>query len=165
MKLIVHQFTWERGRGKPDGMEVRLDRALTTQSWLNMFPMEKLYNLEGSNSNHIPIFLIPQKGEIHRGPRRFCFENAWLLEPMCQFLVDDCWREKEEFDIQTKVNSYSDKLAVWGKEITGNFRDNIKECKAVLKRLPSKKDPQSIAEFEAARKRLHLILDQKEIFW
>lgn len=46
MDLIGHQFTWERRRGKPDVIEVRLDRALTSQSWLNMFSTAKLYNLE-----------------------------------------------------------------------------------------------------------------------
>lgn len=45
MELIGHQFTCERRRGKPDWIEVHLDRALKTQNWLNMFPMAKLYNL------------------------------------------------------------------------------------------------------------------------
>ncbi|XP_074328373.1 uncharacterized protein LOC141666281 [Apium graveolens] len=127
MELIGHQFTWERGRGKPEWMEVHLDRALMTQNWLNMFPIAKLYNLKGSISDHIPIFLIPQKDELSRGQRRFHFENAWLLEPMCKVLVDDCWKERDDVDIQTKVMSCSEKLVVWGKEVTGNFRGSPKE--------------------------------------
>ncbi|KAK1378358.1 Endo/exonuclease/phosphatase domain-containing protein [Heracleum sosnowskyi] len=47
MELVGHQFTWERGKGTTDWMEVCSDRALTTEEWLLMFPMAKLYNLEG----------------------------------------------------------------------------------------------------------------------
>lgn len=46
MVLTGHQFTWERNRGTQDWTEVRLDRALTTEDWLDKFPMTKLYNLE-----------------------------------------------------------------------------------------------------------------------
>lgn len=47
MTLIGHQYTWERGRGTDDWTEVRLDRAITNASWLDLFPLAKLYNLEG----------------------------------------------------------------------------------------------------------------------
>lgn len=33
MELIRHQFTWERGRGTEDWMEIRLDRAFTSLVW------------------------------------------------------------------------------------------------------------------------------------
>lgn len=106
MDLIGHQFTWERGRGKPEWMEVRLDSVLTNQDWLYMFPWAKLYNMEGSNSDHSLIMLIPKKGEGGRGQRKFQFENAWLLEPMCQYIVEDNWKEYEYNDIQTKLKIY-----------------------------------------------------------
>ncbi|KAK1382242.1 Endonuclease/exonuclease/phosphatase family protein [Heracleum sosnowskyi] len=60
LDLVGHQFTWERGRGTSAWTEVRLDRALTILPWLNMFPLVKLYNLEGSSSDHSPIMLVPQ---------------------------------------------------------------------------------------------------------
>lgn len=115
MDLIGHQFTWKRGRGKPEWTEVRLDRALVTQDWMNLFPMANLFNLEGSNSDHSPIFLVPKKREANRGINTFRFENAWLLEPMCQQLVSAHWQEDEGVDIQSKVKACSIVLAEWGK--------------------------------------------------
>lgn len=32
MELVGHQYTWEKGRGTEEWMEVRLDRALTFPS-------------------------------------------------------------------------------------------------------------------------------------
>ncbi|XP_074327612.1 uncharacterized protein LOC141665526 [Apium graveolens] len=165
MELTGHRFTWERGRGKPEWTEVRLDRAMVTQDWMDLFPMANLYNLEGSNSDHSPIFLVPKKREESAGVSMFRFENAWLLEPMCQQLVSAYWKEDGEIDIQSKVKACSEVLVVWGKEITGNFGKVIKECKRQLKKLRNKDDDQPIQEFLEVKKKLHLTLDQREIFW
>lgn len=56
LELVGHQFTWERGRGTTSWIETRLDRALTSKEWLDIFPLAKLYNLEGSPSDHSVIF-------------------------------------------------------------------------------------------------------------
>lgn len=63
-------------------IEVRLDRAVVTESWLNDFPLAKLYNLEGSTSDHSPIILVPKKIEARQVQDLFKFENAWLIDPM-----------------------------------------------------------------------------------
>lgn len=59
-------------------------------------------------------------------------------------------------------------LRAWrsgGREITSCFSKRINECKTNLKRLGKKRDPQSVADYESARKQLHSVLDhQKEIF-
>ncbi|KAK1385045.1 hypothetical protein POM88_022780 [Heracleum sosnowskyi] len=89
MNLVGHQFTFERGRDTEAWMEIRLDRALTNEAWLAMFPMAKLYNLEGSSSDHSPIFLVPRVVAQTVNSYRFRFENAWLMEPMCEQLVRD----------------------------------------------------------------------------
>lgn len=61
MELVGHQYTCERGRDTEAWTEVRLNRALITTQWLTIFPEAKLYNLEGLNSDHSPLFLIPNK--------------------------------------------------------------------------------------------------------
>lgn len=99
MNLVGHQYTWERGRGTEDWTEVRLDRALTNASWLNLFPLAKLYNLEGSTSYHSPLLLNPRQKTISNYQRRFRFENAWLTEPMCEQLIKDVWENSTGWDI------------------------------------------------------------------
>lgn len=63
MELLGHQFTWEKGRGTDAWTKIRLDRALTTWSWNNLFPASKLYNVEGTTSDQSPILLVlePEK--------------------------------------------------------------------------------------------------------
>lgn len=112
MDLVGHQFTWERGRGTPDFTEVRLDRVLTSTAWLNLFPLAKLYNLEGASSDHSPIFLVPQQIVKTGSSYRFRFENAWLTDPMCEQLVKDGWEGDMRANIKYKVKACSERLAI-----------------------------------------------------
>ena len=52
-----YQFTWEKSRGTPDLIEERLDRAMVTQPWLEIFPRTIVYSLEAAESDHLPIYL------------------------------------------------------------------------------------------------------------
>ncbi|XP_074337686.1 uncharacterized protein LOC141674885 [Apium graveolens] len=79
MDIVGHQYTWERSRGKPEWVEVRLDRAVVTDSWLNEFPLAKLYNLEGSTSDHSPIILLVKENwddDVGRDIQQKLYEEA-----------------------------------------------------------------------------------------
>lgn len=49
--------------------------------------------------------------------------------------------------------------------MTGSFGKRVKECKLELKNLRDKTDGDSVKKFKAAKQKLFLILDQKEMFW
>ncbi|XP_074352189.1 uncharacterized protein LOC141691363 [Apium graveolens] len=77
MNIIGHQYIWERSRGTENWIETRLDRVLMNEEWVEWFPLSKLYNLEGSQSDHSPIFLDTSKLIREQRPsRKFKFKNA-----------------------------------------------------------------------------------------
>lgn len=145
-------------------LEIRLDRALEINSWFDLFPLAKLYNLEGSPSDHSPIFLEPIRRDKTLGKRGFRFENAWLMEPLCKQIVRENW-EDDTVHILQKVKQCGESLGQWGKEITSCFGKRIRECKARLKILRGRRDASSIQEFKEVKQQMFLILDQKETFW
>lgn len=55
MEMEGYKFTLERGKGTEIWVEIKLDRALVTPSWLDKFPSAKLTNLEVSTSDHCPV--------------------------------------------------------------------------------------------------------------
>ncbi|KAK1383484.1 hypothetical protein POM88_021219 [Heracleum sosnowskyi] len=61
LDLTGHQFTWERGKNTQHWTEIRLDRVLANSEWLNIFSLAKVYNLEGSPSDHSPLLLCPEQ--------------------------------------------------------------------------------------------------------
>ncbi|XP_074360540.1 uncharacterized protein LOC141700744, partial [Apium graveolens] len=60
MNLSGYHYTWERGLGTNNHIEVRLDRALVSPDFLNMFKEAKLTNLEVPTSYHCLIWLDPE---------------------------------------------------------------------------------------------------------
>lgn len=57
MDLVGHQYTWERGAGTDDWIEIRLDRALITEEFMKVFKDATLTNLEVTTSDHTPFLL------------------------------------------------------------------------------------------------------------
>lgn len=127
--------------------------------------MMKLYNLEGAPSDHSTILLVPQVYNRSARKHRFKFENAWLTEPMCTQIIKYGWQGDQEVTIQEKIKSCSEKLAVWGKEITSNFSGWIKAFKVELARYKEGRDDLSVERYENARRQLEVIYNQREIFW
>lgn len=108
--MVGHQFTSERGRGTAKFIETRLGRALVNDVWFQ-FPMARLYNLEGTPSDHSPILLDPKKVTRFEGQRKkFRFENAWILKSMCFHLVKDNWENNHGLDNQHKIQQCAEKL-------------------------------------------------------
>ncbi|XP_058762667.1 uncharacterized protein LOC131636038 [Vicia villosa] len=87
-----HPFTWIKSRGTPHVIEERLDRALVTQDWLDIYPAAKLSNLLASHSDHSPILLQCEPYRRQRSqPYSFRFENSWLKEEELQGVVIKGW--------------------------------------------------------------------------
>lgn len=165
LDILGHQYTWERGRNTDHWIEIRLDRVLANSQWLDLFPTSKVYNLEGSPSDHSPLLVIPESQLTSVRQHKFRFENAWLLEPACFQIVKDCWEGQDSLSVMQKLRGCAENLQIWGREITGCFKKRIKECKYKLRILRNKRDSKSVEEFQLTKKQLFLVLDQREIFW
>uniref|UniRef100_A0A803QEK6 Reverse transcriptase domain-containing protein n=1 Tax=Cannabis sativa TaxID=3483 RepID=A0A803QEK6_CANSA len=165
LELIGHPFTWEKGRGTDQWIEVRLDRALCTKNWLDLFPLAKLYNLELSTSDHCPIFLDLVDNILLVMKKKFRFENCWLREPLCHQVIKECWNFSSEFDIQEKIKYCGEFLLVWGEAYSGDFKKRLKECKAEINLWKHGRDSISTNNFRTAKSKFKEILTQREVFW
>lgn len=82
-----YAFTWERGRGKANWIEERLDRAVTSNSWRLLFQNARLENINAVCSDHSMIYLdLSSKPRLHK-EKLFRFENAWLKDDECSRIV------------------------------------------------------------------------------
>lgn len=160
-----HPYTWERGRGTNKWVEIKLDRALVTRSFNNIFTVVKLTNLEIITSDHSPIFLEPAIVSQVIGMKTFRFENAWLREPMCLQIVEEVWHRHSGRSLQDKLDERANILTVWGAEIKGRFKDRIAQCKNVMRRAKSRRDEASVRKYQEATNKLNQIYNQWEFFW
>ncbi|KAK1393069.1 hypothetical protein POM88_012125 [Heracleum sosnowskyi] len=95
MELHGYPFTWERYPGTNKWVEIRLDRAIATSSWMHLFKDARLINLEASTSDHSPILLVSMAVDGLPRVRKQKFENAWLRDPVYNN-VDGCEVESIE---------------------------------------------------------------------
>ncbi|CAN0830960.1 hypothetical protein LINGRAHAP2_LOCUS1581 [Linum grandiflorum] len=86
--LQGYPFTWSRARGKPHGIEEKLDRYLANSEWLNLFPEVMLLNLVAPVSDHTPLLLCTHTMPLQLIRRRFRFENEWTTLPEWKQLVN-----------------------------------------------------------------------------
>lgn len=88
-----------------------------------------------------------------------------MTKHMFEVIVRDGWNSDHEGNIFQKIKTCSHSLAIWGREITGNFSGRIKKCKEETKKLKGGRDGDSKDRYSEARKELTKILNQREIFW
>lgn len=98
---------------------------------MEIFSIARLLNLKVTSSDHCPIFLDPDQKIITFHHRSFRFENAWLFEPMCKLIVMDIWENSGDIEFDHKIALCAERLATWGKKITGRFGERLKACKWV----------------------------------
>ncbi|XP_019157985.1 PREDICTED: uncharacterized protein LOC109154706 [Ipomoea nil] len=104
------RFTWEKGRGTEAWVEERLDRAVATPSWLDIYETAVVRNLLTLESDHTAILLDVDTGAVRRAKKRFRFESAWLQEEGCHRVVDQVWNLTHGMDFQSRSWSVG---AIW----------------------------------------------------
>ncbi|KAL2984842.1 hypothetical protein AAZX31_12G113500 [Glycine max] len=53
-----YTYTWARRKGKANAIKKKLNRALATCDWMDLFPNFKLINAMASKLDHSPILLL-----------------------------------------------------------------------------------------------------------
>ncbi|XP_031101977.1 uncharacterized protein LOC116005882 [Ipomoea triloba] len=91
-------FTWERGRGTDHWIEERLDRAVCTPDWRDLYNDASVLTLHAISSVHSAIFMDLNSRNIRHPPRRFKFEAAWLLDANCKQVVEASWWQSAGLD-------------------------------------------------------------------
>lgn len=165
LDLEGHQFTWEKGRGSSDWVEIRLDRAFVTPSWRSIFPSARLFNLGFSSSDHSPLLLTFVSPIAPRSKQRFRFENAWTREPICRQLIQSYWQSRESDSILQKLSNCRSVLSDWGKEVTGKFKLRLNNCKSEINQIRNSRAESDILRYEELNNQFFHILMQRELYW
>ncbi|XP_074347433.1 uncharacterized protein LOC141686289 [Apium graveolens] len=160
-----NEFTWERSRGTPNWMQIRLDRGLENSAWQRLFPRAEVKVLEVSTSDHLPLFLELNQMVYVPDIKRFRFENCWVREDQCSKIVKDSWIEADGWNIMKKMEYVSLKLEEWGGGLVQELRNQIKKCRTNMQRLRSRRERYGIQQYEEARDLYLKLLEKQEVYW
>lgn len=152
--------------------QLRLDRAVATTSWIDIFEFSKLVHLPPSDSDHVPILLQASSVPIPKRPKhhRFKFESFWLQHKDCDPLVLAQWSNDFEglpmYNLTRKIASTRVALDKWHNE---NFRARQHQMMHVRLRLEALLDiPTHLSsqqEKTDLMAQLQSLLSQEEAFW
>ncbi|XP_074327490.1 uncharacterized protein LOC141665403 [Apium graveolens] len=84
------KYTWQRSRETYRWIQERLDMGMANKSWIDLFPNAEVRVLEGSTSDHLPLYLQLNKRVYVPKSRRFKFENMWIREQECRNIIQEC---------------------------------------------------------------------------
>lgn len=89
-----YPFTWTNGREKEDNIQCRLDRAMTSDGFINRFTPVKVAHLPRFGSDHsafrYPLKITPLMNKKKK-PHIFRFEECWSKDENCEPLIRRYW--------------------------------------------------------------------------
>ncbi|XP_060974102.1 uncharacterized protein LOC133039269 [Cannabis sativa] len=165
LELFGYPYTWEKSRDSPNWIEARLDRALVSASWLDLFQNAQLLNVEISSSDHCPLLLETNVADFTRNQKVFWFENMWLGNMECEQIIREVWHNSVGQSMQSKIESCGEDLLLWEARNPENFSQNLKKCRSLVKQYKHRRDIEGKQLFFEAKKALFEVLNQREIFW
>ncbi|XP_075665642.1 uncharacterized protein LOC142635351 [Castanea sativa] len=169
--FIGPKFTWIYQC--EDGMQIqeRLDRAMATPRWINIFPKAKLFHLTSSVSDHSPLALqMVQKQRNKKARKTFRFEAMWLRYQRCEEVVKKAWEEGKLTSSGSMLGSCLEKcwarLEAWNKTEFAHVGRRVSEVQKrfewVKLQPPSSKINQ---ELKRTRVELNCWLDKEADMW
>ncbi|VFQ60129.1 unnamed protein product [Cuscuta campestris] len=116
MGMQGHPFTWEWKKYSPEWVEERLDRAVASNDWLDIFPNCVVHNIATLRSDHSAILLCLSGQTQSRGPRCFKFENCWLKEDGFRTVFTSAWDRHGSMPFLKRLNYCGKELQSWGRD-------------------------------------------------
>lgn len=160
-------FTWCRHKGKTNEVWERLDRAVGSHVWMNLFPNAWVENLISPISDHSPILLHTVASSPDRYPSNkfFRFENKWFHESPLADVVMDSWNGASSLNLPDRLSEVAVKLNYWGRNLVANQRKEIKECRQKLSFLREHATPENSFDFDITNRKMISLLVKEEEHW
>ncbi|WCJ39165.1 DNAse I-like superfamily protein [Euphorbia peplus] len=166
-------FTCSNGRYGSARVDSRLDRALISEDFCNLWTSLSCVILPRHFSDHHPIIFTCTEG-VRRIPR-FRFQGMWITHDGIRGVIKNFWDSQHPALppmplLCHKLKGLRPILRNWNKDVFGNFNVNIATCEATLNdiqiNIASNGFSDSLYQEEiAAHTQLNLHLKQKEIYY
>jgi hypothetical protein len=133
-------WTFDNKQKGVNNVKVRLDRAVATSSWTDLYPNCNVTHLTSSRSDHCSILLDLCKEEIMNAdakPRRY--EAVWESEASLMEEVKAAWENhsnpKDLGVVASNLSGVMDCLQAWEKKTIGSVNGRIGKLRKKLKKI------------------------------
>ncbi|KAA3479947.1 reverse transcriptase [Gossypium australe] len=157
---IVICWMWEKGNLLKTNIQERLDRGVSTEECISMFPEALIQHLPHSFSDHCPL-LITTKREEKWWPRKsFKFEAWWVLE---ESLTN---KDTLTGDLLQKLESIRKGLERWANRIRRSRKEkNEFLTSRLIELMEIERDDENLAELIDTKIQLNFEIEKDERYW
>ena len=165
-------FTWSKNA--QSNIDSRLDRALCSIEWFDIWHSVSCTALTKHVSDHTPLLLKADNVAVS-GPKPFRFISAWSLHPTFEEVVANSWSKPVHascpmVSIQLKLKQLKYDLKVWNTDVFGNIHVKVKEANDQLQKIQMDIDVSghspTLDKLEGeAQANLISALHTQEVFW
>lgn len=169
-----YPYTWDNKRDGGDNIQVRLDHATCTDTFLNLFPESEVEHVMTEESDHqaIVVRALETAPRQHtRGERPFRFEEAWTRHDQYDGMVEAAWEAANSGDhsllgVWQKLGELSGSMQKWAREVLGSIRRKIAKLKAQLVEANARGGVAGHSlEVRDIENQLHELYEQEEIMY
>ncbi len=164
------EFTWCNNRINGATVWARLDRMVANSEWLLKFQAAWVHHIQGTLSDHLPLWLSPIP--VHMIPRKrmFRFESMWLMDEGCRRTVEAAWKANSDGPdmkhLWNRVTQCQRQLGSWSCQCFGSVRRQLADKRSQLQ------DAELISmqggdhhQVLLLRKELSQLLSKEEVMW
>ena len=162
-------YTYDNKRAGRANVKVRLDRAVATNAWRDLFEYAKVDHLVAPSSDHLPILIRCSREEpMQAAGRRFRqYEVMWEREASLPEVIMKTWTDLGSMinlgDISSGLGNLMKKLQVWSRKKFGNVIKEINKSRSRLEELLSMNADRR--EIREATDSLNELLYREEMMW
>ncbi|KAF7134615.1 hypothetical protein RHSIM_Rhsim08G0178900 [Rhododendron simsii] len=129
-------FTWSNNQDGDNNIRVRLDRAMVTVDWRNLFPLTQVWNELKVGSDHCPL-IVKCRVPLKRVPFSFKFESKWTTHPECGQIIASAWTQSQQgshlYGLVQRLKKCKEFLLEWSKKTFGRDKMNLKRFQERLR--------------------------------
>jgi hypothetical protein len=160
------KFTWCNHRHGAQFTKERLDRAVATTGWCDLFSHYKVEILVATSSDHASLFMSYSKiGEpVRKKVRLFRYEACWACKKELKEVIKKVWRAKSTrpnvwVAMKEKIQRCQHELSTWHKANSGQTKMMIKQKTRQLEELQGGDDFLDLANISKIQEEVHDLME------
>ncbi|XP_026396278.1 uncharacterized protein LOC113290908 [Papaver somniferum] len=127
-----YPFTWCNQRTDNSRVEERLDRSLSNELWMELFPKSSIQHLIDRGSDHGPI-ILKTNPNWKDGAYPLKYFGPWMEHPDCSRIIKEAWKNNQHgstsFSFAKNLKNVKHFLYRWNKNTFGVIQNNIANIK------------------------------------
>ncbi|XP_073367603.1 uncharacterized protein [Aegilops tauschii subsp. strangulata] len=162
-----YPFTYDNRRGGRANVQVRLDRAVATNSWRDLHADAEVVHLVSPCSDYCPVLV---RCTPDTAPRPTCcrrYELTWEREPVLDEVVAEAWKaagsKKNLRDVHLALGQVMGKLHSWSNRKFGNATRELEKSRSRLEELMHMNTDR--AELRRELDAMNELLYHEEMLW